>query len=223
MHISGLDACREHLYTSEAELAKIFPEDICLKVIRVRALHQYILANPGARDSAIVRECTGRFGVSRTVAYSDLAIIKALLPHITQSSKDFHRWRYNEMVLQTYEMARLRGDVRTMERAAASLAKYNNIDQEQKSDIPVDKIIPQPFIATDDPSVLGIKPLPNIRDRQRALIEKYTKETADIQDISYEPADLDEDTLFSPIIPEGLPTAAQIERHATSSTVIDDT
>ena len=222
MHISGLEACRQHLYTSEAELTKLYPADICQKILRVRALHQYMLSNPGARDSTIVRECTGRFGVSRPVAYDDLSILKTLLPHITQASKDFHRWRYNEMVLQTYEMARLRGDVRTMERAAASLAKYNNIDQEQKSDIPVDQIIPQPFIATDDPSVLGINALPNIRERQRQLLEKYTKETADIEDISYEPADLDEDALFSPLLPEGLPTAAEIERHAASSTVIDD-
>ena len=54
-----------------------------------------------------------------------------------------------------------------------------------------------PFTATDDPSVLGIKPIPNIQEKIQKMIAKYRAETIDIEDVEYEEADLEEDVLFS--------------------------
>lgn len=196
-HPDTLEACRQHLYTPTDTLSQIYPADTVAKILRIRYMHQWILSNPGAPDADCVREDISVNRVSRPTAYDDLRILKSLLPFISMADKEFHRWRYTEMILQTYNMARARGDTRTMERAATSYARHLRIDEEQTSDIPVDQILPQPFIATDDPSVLGLRKDPDIRSRIRALLEKYTKESADIEDISYEPADLDEDTLFS--------------------------
>lgn len=85
-----------------------------------------------------------------------------------------------------------------MEKAAATYAKFLGIDKEQAADIPVEEILVQPFVATDDPSVLGIKPVANIRERQRKLLDKYIQDVADIEDIDFEPVDVDEDALFAP-------------------------
>ena len=201
-HQDALDACRNDLYTPLEGLKCKYSEDIVQKILRVRYLHQYYLSNPGAPDAECVREDVSVHGVSRPTAYSDLRIIKSLLPMMSQANKDFHRWRYEEMILQTYNMAKGRGDTRTMERAATSLAKHTKIAEEESRDIPIDQLLPQPFVPTDDPSVLGIKAIPNIRERQKKLLEKYLKETADIEDIDYEPADLQEDSLFAPLTPE---------------------
>ena len=57
-------------------------------------------------------------------------------------------------------------------------------------------IVVQPFTATDDPSVLGIKPIPNLREKIRMLLNKYRAENMDIEDIEFEEADLEEATLF---------------------------
>lgn len=54
----------------------------------------------------------------------------------------------------------------------------------------------QPFMATDDPRVLGIEPIPNIAEKISAMIEKYRKETIDIEDVEFEEVDLEFDTLF---------------------------
>ena len=51
--------------------------------------------------------------------------------------------------------------------------------------------------ATDDPSVLGIKPIPNIQEKIQKMIAKYRAETIDIEDVEYEEADLEEDVLFN--------------------------
>ncbi|MEE1310265.1 MAG: hypothetical protein UHJ41_09295, partial [Bacteroidaceae bacterium] len=112
-------------------------------------------------------------------------------------SRDFHRWRYNEMILETYQMAKKRKDTKTMEKAASSYAKFNRIDLEDEQAVPYDLIVVQPFTATDDPSVLGIKPIPNIQEKIQKMIAKYRAETIDIEDVEYEEADLEEDVLFN--------------------------
>ena len=69
-------------------------------------------------------------------------------------------------------MAKKRKDTKTMERAATSYAKFNNVNVE------------------DEQSVLGIKPIPNIEQKISALIEKYSAQSLDIEDIEYEQPDV---------------------------------
>ena len=66
-----------------------------------------------------------------------------------------------------------------MERAAASYAKYNRVDLEDEQTLPYELIVVQPFTATDDPTVLGIKPIPNIQQKISDMIAKYRAETLD--------------------------------------------
>ena len=124
------------------------------------------------------------------MAYDDLKIIKSVLPHITQASRDYHRWKYNEMILETYQMAKKRKDTKTMERAATSYAKFNNVNVEDEQSVPYDLIVVQPFTATMDPTVLGIKPIPNIDKKITELIAKYRAESVDIDDIEFEEPDI---------------------------------
>lgn len=77
-----------------------------------------------------------------------------------------------------------------MERAATSYAKFNNVNVEDEQSLPYDMIVVQPFTATDDPTVLGIKPIPNIEKVISDMIEKYRAESLDIDDIEYEDADI---------------------------------
>ena len=94
------------------------------------------------------------------------------------------------MILETYQMAKKRKDTKTMERAATSYAKFNNVNVEDEQSVPYDMIVVQPFTATDDPTVLGIKPIPNIDKKIASLIDKYRAESIDIDDIEYEEADI---------------------------------
>ena len=91
-----------------------------------------------------------------------------------------------------------------MERAAASYAKYNRVDLEDEQTLPYELIVVQPFTATDDPTVLGIKPIPNIQQKISDMIAKYRAETLDIEDVEYEDADLEEDELFAPYQDENI-------------------
>ena len=196
-----LDVCRVDLFTAEDELRQRYPEVIVARVLRVREEYNWFLSNPDAKDRQFIDNAVSRFGISKVLAYSDLAIVKAMLPHLSQASRDFHRYRYNEMILETFQMAKKRKDTKTMEKAASSYAKFNRVDLEDEQAVPYDLIVVQPFTATNDPSVLGIKPIPNIQERIDALLKKYQAENIDIEDIEFEEADLEEDVLFPPTNP----------------------
>ena len=195
---SALELCRSDLFTKEDELRQAYPQLLVDKVLRVRDMYNWCIANPDAKDRQFVEQELSRYDISKVVAYSDLAIVKTLLPTLATASRDFHRWRYNEMILETYQMAKKRKDTKTMEKAASSYAKYNRIDLEDEQAVPYEMIVVQPFTATSDPTVLGIKPIPNINDKIKAMLNKYRAETIDIEDITFEEADLEEESLFPP-------------------------
>ncbi len=194
--IKPIDACRLDLFTNEDELREKYSEPLASRVMRIREEYNWFLSNPDAKDRQFVENAIARFGINRTQAFSDLAIVKALLPHLSQASRDFHRYRYNEMILETFQMAKKRKDTKTMEKAASSYAKFNRVDLEDEQAVPYDLIVVQPFTATDDPSVLGIKPMPRLQERIQQLLRKYKAENIDIEDIEFEEADLEETSLF---------------------------
>lgn len=193
---NAIEVCRAELFTKEVELRERYPQALVDKVLRVREMYNWFISNPDGSDREFVAEVMQRHDISKVTAYSDLAIVKALLPMMSTASRDFHRWRTNEMLIATYKMAEKRKDSKTMERAATAYGKLNRIDLEDEQAMPYDKIVPQPFTATDDPRVLGIEPIPNINEKISQMIEKYRRETIDIEDVEFEEYDLEFDTLF---------------------------
>lgn len=193
---NAIEVCRAELFTKEVELRERYPGQMVEKVLRVREMYNWFIANPDGTDREFVAEVCQRHNIHRTTAYSDLAVVKSLLPMLGSASRDFHRWRTNEMLIATYKMAEKRKDSKTMERAATAYGKLNRVDLEDEQAIPLDQILVQPFTATDDPRVLGIEPIPNIAEKISAMIEKYRRETIDIEDVEFEEYDLELDTLF---------------------------
>lgn len=188
-----VEICKRDLFKAEAELVERYPADTVQRLLRVREEYTWFMANPDAKDRMFISEVRSRFGIGLTQAYSDLSIVKALLPTLSAASRDFHRYRFNEMILETYQMAKARKDTKTMEKAASSYAKFNRVDLEDEQTVPYEMIVVQPFTATDDPTVLGIKPIPNLQQKIDQMIKHYGAETIDIEDIEFEEPDLEEE------------------------------
>lgn len=197
-NISTIELCKAHLFSAEADIVSRFGEGAAERVMRVRDMYMWRLGNPDAKDRQFVDEFKSRYPMGKNAAQEYLKIVNALLPLLGEKSRDFHRWRYNEMIMETYQMAKARKDTKTMERAATSYGKLNKVDAEDVQAVPYHLIVVQPFVATADPSVLGIKPIPGIENKIKAMLDKYSAETIDIEDVEYEEADLEEDFLFSP-------------------------
>ena len=190
------DIAQRDLFTAETQLRERYNEDQIAHILRLREMYSWFVASPDIKDRQMITQTLDRFHISRAEAYADLAIVKMLLPLLTSASRDFHRYRANEMLLETYRMAKARKDTKTMERAAASYAKYNRVDLEDEQTLPYDMIVVQPFTATSDPTILGLKPIPNLQQKIDKLLAKYRAETIDIEDIDYEEADLEEAIYF---------------------------
>ena len=191
-----IDVARTDLFTPQSDLEQRFDSKTVSALMRIRDEYQWTLANPDKPDRAFVDTMVARHGMSERAVYADLAVIKQLLPALQSSSREWHRWKANQMLLETYEQAKRRHDTKTMERAAASYAKFNRVDLEDEQVIPYEDIVVQPFTATSDPTVLGIKPIENLDEVVKSLIAKYRKETLDIEDVEFEEADLEEKSLF---------------------------
>lgn len=192
-----IEIVKRDLFTNQDELVKKYNETQANHVIRLRDMYNYVMANPAVTDKEFVTRIMEAYNIAKSQAYRDLAIVKMLLPIIGQCSREFHRWRFNEMIMNTYRMAEKRKDVKTMEKALSSYAKYNRIDAEDELSVPYDLIVVQPFVASSDPTLLGIKPIPNLKERIKTLINKYSAEITDIEDIDYEEADTEENELFA--------------------------
>ena len=122
--IKPIDACRLDLFTAEAELREKYTEAIVVRVLRIREEYNWFIGNPDSRDRQFIESAMSRHGINKTQAYSDLAIIKALLPHLSQASRDFHRYRFNEMILETYQMAKKRKDTKTMDMPSTTVLTW---------------------------------------------------------------------------------------------------
>ena len=193
---SIIDIARTDLYTNREELEQKYAVTQVEHIIRLRDMVTWSIANPDMKDRQFVDEIKQRYGISMVTAYADLKIVKSLLPNLSEASRDYHRWRYNEMILETYQMAKKRKDTKTMEKAATSYAKYNRIDVEDETAVPYHMIVVQPFFPTTDPRVVGINPVPNIDERIRKLTKELADSHPDTLNIEYEEADMPIEEIF---------------------------
>ena len=191
-----MDVVRQDLYTSKEEMLEKYAVKQVEHVLRLREMVTWVIANPDAKDRQFVDEIKQRYGISHVTAYADLKIIKSVLPNLAESTRDYHRWRFNEMILETYQMAKKRKDTKTMEKAASSYAKYNRIDVEDETAVPYHMIVVQPFFPTTDPRVVGINPVPNIDERIRKLTKELGESHPDTLNVEYEDADMNFEEIF---------------------------
>lgn len=192
---STIETAKEHLFSSVDEMtANGIPKIIQERLIRLRDMYNLWLQFPRKSDLEIVSTLQKRYDIKRSQAYEDVRIIKTLLGELNKSTKDYNRYKFSNMIDRTFDMAERIKDARAMGAAANYLGKYMQLDKEEARDRGYDKIIPQTFEPTDDPSSLGIKPIPNIREKIRDKIKQYW--TDDIEDVKFEEAEFNEDDIF---------------------------
>ena len=190
-----IDVCRNYLFADSDKMkAEGVPTVIQERLIRLRDMYNYWLQFPRKKDMEIVDELGRRYEISKSTCYEDVRIIKQLLGDLNQSTKEYHRLKFLQMIEETFDVARRVKDARAMAAAANYYGKYNKLDKEEAEDKGYDKIVVQPFEPTDDPTVIGIKPIPNHRDKIKSKIEQYWND--DIEDVEFEEIEFDEEKLF---------------------------
>lgn len=144
-----IEVCEKYLFADVNEMAADgIPELIQQRLIRLRDMYNYWLQFPRKKDLEIVQELEYRYKISKSSAYDDVRIIKRLLGDLAKTTKDYHRYKFCQMIDETFEMARRIKDARAMGAAANYYGKYTQLDKEDILDKGYDKIIVQPFEPT---------------------------------------------------------------------------
>jgi len=182
------DICVQHLYDDADKLTHLAPQ-VRDRLLRIRSAYTLMNEYPSKADREIIQHIMSISGVERSAAYEDLRIIKDLLGSINRQSKDWHRFKFNNQIQKAYDRADLKNNPDSMVKAMNVYAKYNQLDKEDAERVPWEEIVIQTYEPTDDPSVLGIKPVPNIREKIAAMKKKYID---DIEDVTYEDIDIRE-------------------------------
>lgn len=196
---SILDSCKLELFSDESEIRDKYPLAMAERILRIREMYNYWLSSPSIRDRQLRDTIMSRYEVSQSTAYADINLLHQLIPMLSTKSRDFHRTRFVEMSLETYAKAKARNDARSMAAITATYGKLLGVDRDDETSMPYDDIVPVPFRPTLDPTVLGIKPIPDLYNYIDRLSKELLPDHPDMEDVEYEEFDLNENFQFAPI------------------------
>jgi len=187
-----LEICRKYLFDNPKEpLTKQLSD----RLLRIRSAYVHWSEFPMKGEIEIRNFIIDNNEIDVSTAYRDIEIIKALLGNIKSASKDWHRFRFNAMIDQSYEIAIAKQDPRALAMIIREYAKNNLLHIPDSQNIPWDQIIPQLIQPTEDPTVIGLKRDPNVRQRAKELLDKYTSDIAEntiavyLEDVNQDEAD----------------------------------
>lgn len=170
----NLDDYRKYLPMQPEEFDRLaVPDEVRRRVCRLRALYSYWIEFSTKSAKELVDYDCQLFGIAKSQAYDDVHYVKILVGDLSKSTKDFARWRINRMIEEDLRKARLAGDWRAVASMQKNYIKANMLDKEDIPEFQFDKIVPMVIEPTDDPSVIGIKPVKNLRQKINKLIKRY--------------------------------------------------
>lgn len=173
----NIDQYAAFLPVDSCELRRqLVPEDTILRVERLRELSSYWRSYPSTSVKELVSRCMQLFRVGKSQAYDDIHLLKILIGNLEATTKEFARWRVNQMIEEDRTAARRDGDWRAVASMQKNYILNNQTDKPDTPDMAFDRIVPLQIEPTDDPSVLGIKAPKNLRARRDKLIRLYSKD-----------------------------------------------
>lgn len=189
MRNKTLELCKKYLFENKDRMPAV-PPTTRERIIRIRSAYTLWIEFPRKKPREIALYLMQEYNIEKSMAYDDLRMVQDVMGNINRASKDWHLYRFNQMVEKAYEIAEKKGDSDAMTKAAAAYGRYNQLDKEDPSEFPWEEIKPQSFIITSDPSVIGIKPIPNLKEKIARLYEKYKEDITIIEDVTYEDVDM---------------------------------
>ena len=161
------------------------------RIHRLRGLYAYWLQFPNKFENDIVAYDMNMCRVGRAQAYDDIRLVQVLLGSIQSANKEFMRWKINKDLEEDLKAARRAQNYRAVAAIEKNRILNNRTDKNDEIELEFDKIVPQLFEPTDDPSVIGIEKIPRLRERIKLLNKKYSN-NIDMKYTDYE--EVEDDT-----------------------------
>lgn len=186
---SIIERTKEYLFASEQEMVEArLPEAVRVRMLRLREMYTYWFNNPKMLEKSLVAEMKHRYGLSTTMAYDDVRVLKAVIGNLSQATEDYYRWVFLQRCEEGFAMARAYNDPNAFARVLTAYGKYTKLDKDKPTGPDYSVIIPQTFEISDDPSVAGFKKIPNVEEKAKKMMARF------IQDADYEIVPNNEET-----------------------------
>lgn len=173
-----IDTISDNLMYSEEELrARKVAEQTIRRIIRLRDIYNFMLRNPLKKDREYIDYIQAKYTddngkpVSKRLAYDDLEILHAIVGNLQQCTKEWHRWRLNNMIMEGYAIALRNEDADAIAKLAAQYGKYNKLDKDDEHDRGYGQL--PKIIFVFDPSSMGFQPIPNKNKVMDRLIAEF--------------------------------------------------
>lgn len=196
MNSSVIELTKKHLFSTVDEMEQDHvPANVRERLIRLRDMYTYWLQYPRLADRDIVAELRRRYKLGVTRAYDDVRLIKICLGCLTEVTKNYHRYYFQQRCEEGFQLARDNKDANAYARVLTAYLKGTQLDKEDADRPDYSLIVPQKFTITIDPAAVGFKTMPNVMERAKALERKYIREFQ-VQELS----DVEEIKMPQPII-----------------------
>lgn len=162
------------------------------RVERLRGCYAFWLRYPRFTVREMVDQDKAMFGVSETQAYDDIHLCQVMLGNLNAASKEFWRWKINQEIDEDRKAAKAAGDFRALAVMQKNRIKNNRTDTPDEPELAFDKIVPVEFRMTDDPTVIGLQKIPNLRAKIKKMEKRYSM--PDIEDADFEELPPDDDS-----------------------------
>ena len=181
---ANIDEYQLSLFESADEMARNrLPQEMIDRLLRLRSLYTFWLNFPDKGTREMVNQEKVMYPqLKERQCYDDIKLLKILIGNLEQESKEWHRHVFNARTERIYKEAMRAHDYRSAEKANADYAKYNKLDKDEPEEHDYSEIVPLQLEPTDDPSVIGIKPVKDLRGRIQKLKKKLG---ADIEDADF--------------------------------------
>ncbi|MBO5181841.1 MAG: hypothetical protein J6B92_08145 [Paraprevotella sp.] len=182
-----IERTQKFLFADKLEMDEAgLPLPVQERLVRLRDIYNYWLRYNHLSDRDIVRELKGRYGVCDSTAYEDVRLIKVCLGNLTQCTREYDAYRLRCMVEETYNMAKRNSDAATMAKIASVFGKYARLDKEEVEVPDYSRIVPEQFEMSEDPTLIGIKRIPNWREKAKKLEKQFIQDVEELCDSDFD-------------------------------------
>ncbi len=145
---------------------------------RLRDAYTHWLSNPLLSDNRMRDYLMATHQVSTSQAYRDITLIKMLFGSVQVSNKEQMRYKANYLYDAAAAAAMAGNDAKAkaLTKIADGIVKNNRLEEQEGEDYPWDEIVPADISLTVDPSVIGIEPVPHIREKAAKLLRQYNED-----------------------------------------------
>ncbi|WP_288278859.1 hypothetical protein [uncultured Prevotella sp.] len=197
----NIDLYADNLMLPEEALREKRVEEQTIKrIVRLRDIYNYMLRNPLKKDREYIDYIQANYkdtdgnSLSKRKAYEDIEILHAVIGNLQQCSKEWHRWRFNNMIMEGYAIALRHEDAAAIAKLAQQYGKYNQLDKNDERDNGLSEVPHLVFVF--DVTVQGFQPIPNVYQVIDKLFNEFAgrydriAEDADAVEIANEPEKL---------------------------------